>query len=237
MKNIRALEAFEKLAGSYAEKIDYKPHNAFYDRPNTLSLLPEVKGKLVLDAGCGPGKYAEILLSKGAVVVGVDLSPKMVQEAIKRNGANGEFRVWDLTQPLDFANEKFDIVVCPLVLDYIYNWNPTLKEFNRILKPHGTFIFSITHPFFDFTYFKSSNYFKVEKVSATWKGFGEPVEVESFRRSLMDCISPLVENGFIVNKILEPLPTKEFEQYDPRHYKELNEFPSFLCIKATKKGP
>ena len=231
--SISTLETYEKLARSYAEKIDSKPHNAFYDRPNTLSLLPDITGKRVLDAGCGPGKYAEILLAQGAQVVGVDLSPKMIEEAIKRNGNQGEFRVYDLTKPLDYADEEFDVVLCPLVLEYIYDWLPVFKEFYRVLKPSGTFVFSITHPFFDYTYFNATNYFKTEKVSAVWKGFGEPVVVESYRRSLMECISPLLESGFILNKILEPLPVQEFEKYDPKHFKELSEFPSFLCIKAT----
>ncbi len=70
-----ALAAYEKLAENYAALIDTKPHNAFYERPATLSLLPSVRGKRVLDAGCGPGAYTEILLKRGAKVVGVDVTP------------------------------------------------------------------------------------------------------------------------------------------------------------------
>ena len=234
MNEINALETYNKLAKSYSDKIDYKPHNAFYDRPNTLSLLPEVAGKHVLDAGCGPGKYAEILMEKGATVIGIDLSLRMIEEAVMRNGSNGEFTVHDLTHPLGFEDQLFDIVICPLVLEYIYDWQPVFKEFNRVLKPQGTFVFSITHPFSDYTYYKSKDYFTTEKVSATWTGFGGAIEVESFRRSLMDCINPLIENGFTVDKILEPLPVPEFEKPDPKHYKELNEFPIFMCVRAVK---
>src|SRR5262249_42346110 len=50
-----ALEAFNQLAEAYAARIDTKAHNAFYDRPAVLSLLPPVGGKRVLDAACGPG--------------------------------------------------------------------------------------------------------------------------------------------------------------------------------------
>jgi 2-polyprenyl-3-methyl-5-hydroxy-6-metoxy-1,4-benzoquinol methylase len=60
-----ALDAYETLAEAYASVIDTKPHNAYYERPATLSLLPEVRGKRVLDAACGPGVYAEWLLSRG----------------------------------------------------------------------------------------------------------------------------------------------------------------------------
>jgi ubiquinone/menaquinone biosynthesis C-methylase UbiE len=58
-----ALDAYETLAAAYAAVIDTKPHNAYYERPATLSLMPEVKGKRVLDAGCGTGVYSEWLIT------------------------------------------------------------------------------------------------------------------------------------------------------------------------------
>lgn len=76
-KNIREkiLSAYEDMAESYNSIIDHKPHNVYYDRPNNLGLIPEVKGKLVLDAACSPGKYAEMLITQGAEVTGFDISP------------------------------------------------------------------------------------------------------------------------------------------------------------------
>ena len=61
-----ALDAYETLAEAYASVVDTKPHNAYYERPATLSLLPNVNGKRVLDAGCGPGVYSEWLIERGA---------------------------------------------------------------------------------------------------------------------------------------------------------------------------
>ena len=72
------ISAYEELAEKYDELIDHKPHNAYYDRPNTLALMPDVQGKTILDAACGPGKYAEVLQSTGAIVTGFDISPKMI---------------------------------------------------------------------------------------------------------------------------------------------------------------
>jgi SAM-dependent methyltransferase len=87
----KIVAAYETMAEKYNELIDVKPHNAFYDRPNTLQLLPDVKGKNILDAACGPGKYAEILIERGAAVTGFDISPKMVDLAIQRNHGKGVF--------------------------------------------------------------------------------------------------------------------------------------------------
>lgn len=231
---MNTLQTYEQLADSYHAKIDTKPHNAFYDRPNTLSLLPDVSGKKVLDAGCGPGKYAEILLARGAEVIGIDLSPRMIHWAKERNGAKGQYFVHDLNDSLPFEDGEFEIVICPLVLEYIEDWSSVFQEFHRVLQPGGVLVFSVTHPFFDFTFFQSKDYFLTEQVSCVWKGFGEPTEVKSFRRSLMDCINPLIEVGFTLGKILEPKPVSEFAQLDPRHFEELSKFPSFICIQGLK---
>lgn len=233
----KILSAYEDLSEKYNEMIDYKPHNAYYDRPNTLSLFPEKLERLkILDAACGPGKYAEILISKGARVTGFDFSAKMIALAQKRNNNQSDFFVHDLTQPLDmFADGTFDIVLCALALEYVEDWNATIREFNRVLRLGGMLVISITHPFFDYNFFKSDKYFEVEPVKCTWKGFGMPVEVNSYRRSLTDCIAPLNDNGFYIDKLLEPRPVSEMKKVDPRHFEELNQFPSFLCLRACKK--
>lgn len=233
----KILHAYETIAERYDALIDQKPHNAYYDLPNTLSLLPEVGGKRILDAACGPGKYAEILIAQGAEVHGFDFSPKMVEKAQQRTEGKGHFWVQDLADPLkDVANESFDIVLCALALHYIQDWNPTIQEFNRVLKPGGILVISIEHPFFEYLEYKSEHYFEQEPVKCIWRGFGIPVEVNSYRRSMGDCITPLTQNGFLIEQFLEPKPTPEFEKADPKHFKELSEFPSFLCIKALKRS-
>ena len=232
----KILEAYERLAESYNERIDHKPHNAFYDRPNTLKLAGEVAGKHILDAACGPGKYAEILLNQGAKVVGFDLSPKMVECAKERNGSTHRFFVHDLTKPLEmFKDEQFDMVLCALAFHYVEDWDPVVREFFRVLKQGGSVVVSIEHPFFEYTYFKSKKYFSVEEVSATWRGFGGRVEVPSYRRPLIACLQPFTNNGFYIDELVEPLPVEEFKKHDPKHFKELNEFPAFMCFKAVKK--
>ncbi|WP_271765447.1 class I SAM-dependent methyltransferase [Aquimarina algiphila] len=236
MSKKKIKQAYEELAKNYNALIDHKPHNAYYDRPNTLSLLTDVKGKSILDAACGPGKYTQILISKEANVVGFDISPQMIKYAKERNHNSATFFVHDLTKPLKTLNdESFDIVLCALAMHYIEDWNTTIQEFYRVLKPNGHLVISIEHPFFEYIYFKSTRYFDIEPVQCTWSGFGNPIEIHSYRRSLHECIMPLTNNGFYIDKLIEPKPLKEFEKLDPKHYKELNEFPAFMCIRAIKK--
>src|SRR5882724_1654146 len=111
-----ALDEYELLAASYAAKIDTKAHNAFYDRPAIISLLPPLQGKRVLDAGCGPGAYSEWLINQGAQVVGIDASPAMIELANRRLAGRAQLHQADLGQPLSFLQKaSFDIIVSALV--------------------------------------------------------------------------------------------------------------------------
>ena len=233
-----ALDAYEALADAYAFHVDTKPHNAYYERPATQSLLPDVNGLRVLDAGCGPGVYAEWLLSRGAEVVGLDASPRMIQLARRRVDGRAAFHVADLARPLHFLeDESFDVIISALVLEYVKDWRTTLHEFHRVLRPSGIVVVSVTHPQFDFQYFKSERYFDTELQSGVWSGF-TPVRVTmpTYRRSLAATLNPFMEAGFCLQRLLEPLPTEEFKRPDLKHFNELEKQPCFLCIRAAKAG-
>jgi len=60
-KSRRCLARQTSSAASYAATIDERPWSPLYERPATLGLLPDVKEKDVLDAGCGHGWYADWL--------------------------------------------------------------------------------------------------------------------------------------------------------------------------------
>ncbi len=231
-----ALAAYETLAESFASQVDTKPHNAYYERPATLSLLPEVKGKRILDAGCGPGVYAEWLADQGAEVVALDVSPKMIEFAKERLGEKATVLRADPGQPLYFLPDaSFDLVLSALALDYIEDWGSTFREFFRVLRQSGHFIFSISHPFADFLLSKTENYFRTELVEWEWTGLGIPVRVPAYRRPLSAVVNPLLEAGFTVERMLEPTPTEQFKQADPKGYEELSKQPGFLCIRAAKR--
>lgn len=231
-----ALKAYEALAEAYAATVDTKPHNAYYERPATLSLLPDVRGRRVLDAGCGPGVYSEWLVDRGAEVVAVDVSPRMVELAKQRLGTGATIRQADLAQPLPFLDtSSFDVVLCPLVLHYMEDWNRPFAEFYRVLRPGAHLVFSVTHPLSDYEHFESERYFETEHVVSKWSGFGSRrVRIPSFRRPLGATLTPLLNAGFRLERVLEPKPTEEFRDADPNHFAELSRVPRFICFRATR---
>ncbi len=238
-KNSRPLaqHAYNIIAEPFAQIVDTKPHNAYYERPATLSLLPDVSGKRVLDAGCGPGVYAEWLVDHGAQVLAVDGNRKMVRLARQRLGDKARVRQANLEAPLDFLPDaSVDIIISPLVLDYIRDWDAVFCEFHRLLVPGGCFVFSIGHPFEEYDQHSlSRDYFQVELTDYLSTGFGKPVRIPYYRRPLVQVIDPLLNAGFILDKLLEPQPTEEFKQADPVDYEKLMLYPGFLCLRALKR--
>jgi SAM-dependent methyltransferase len=232
-----ALDAHESLAGAYTARVDNKPHNAYYERPASLSLLPEVNGKRVLDAGCGPGVYAEWLVTHGADVLAVDVSAKMVQYAGQRLGDRAKVIRADLSRPLNFLEDaSFDIVLSALALDYVKDWYRTFKEFHRVLWESGVLVFSVCHPFAGMTLHDTGRYFDTELFSYRWVGFGAPVNIPAYRRPLGAVINPLLKAGFSLEHILESVPTKRFKKDLPQDYEELTRRPGFMCVRAVKAG-
>ena len=232
-----ANDAYDALAEGYAARIDTKAHNAFYERPATLSLLGSVAGKRVLDAGCGVGKYAELLLEAGAIVVAIDANARMLALARRRLGSKPvELIQANLERKLDFlADSSFDVVLCALVLDYVFDWHQAFSEFSRVLKPGGEVVFSVTHPFVDYVeHHHRNNYFAVERVEYVWSGFGPPVTVPSYRRSFSAMLTPLLANGFRLESILEPRPQEAFWAADPDEYEKLMYQPGFVCFKGRR---
>lgn len=231
-----ALDAYEALAEAYAAAVETKPHNAYYERPATLALLSDVDGKRVLDAGCGPGIYAALLVERGARVVALNASPKMVDLARRRLGSRAEVREADLSQPLEFLGDAaFDLVLSPLALDYVEDWAGVFREFYRVLRRGGRLVFSVNHPFADYLRLKPKDYFRTELTRCEWKGFaGCRVLMPSFRRPLSAVTEPLSDAGFLIERLVEPRPTEEFRRADPRHHEELMREPGFLCVRARK---
>ncbi|MEO8577355.1 MAG: class I SAM-dependent methyltransferase [Gemmatimonadales bacterium] len=229
---------YDAIADSYAAKVDAAPYNALYERPAMIALLPEIDGARILDAGCGSGWYAGQLLSRGAIVDGVDASASMVDYARRRllDGASPEtqqrltIQVADLAEPLPFEDEKFDGILSPLVLHYMRDWRPALREMKRVLKANGWLLFSTHHPAADAALFATANYLATEHVVDHWDWVGN---VEFYRRSLTEIVSSVIESGFTIEKLVEPAPTEEFRLAKPDSYTRLMQQPEFLIIQAT----
>ncbi len=100
----------------------------------------DVQNKSVLDIGCGSGRISLSLAEKGARVIGIDYSSKMVQlanEQLNRHGASSRFNVeficCDFMEDFN-TDELFDITLALGVLDYIKEPIPFLERVRSLTK-------------------------------------------------------------------------------------------------------
>jgi 2-polyprenyl-3-methyl-5-hydroxy-6-metoxy-1,4-benzoquinol methylase len=107
--------------------------------------LEHVRGKRVLDAGCGVGWGSKLLIEAGAAkVVGVDISEEAIEDC-RRRVPDVEFRLGDLMElPVD--DDAFDVVVCFEALEHTSDTSRTLDELARVLAPGGLLFVSSPNP-------------------------------------------------------------------------------------------
>lgn len=222
---------YEPLAAKYASVVDTKPHNAYYERPAMLALFPTLAGQRILDAGCGAGWYTEHFVNNGAIVTACDAAPTFVKLTRARAGERARVVQADLNQPLTFAADAaFDLVVCPLTLHYVKNWEDVLAEFRRVLRAGGLLIFSTHHPFMDWQLFEIDDYFATWLIEDDWQ-IGK---VWFYHRPLTAITEALATAGFVIERLVEPQPTAEFRRVDPEGYERLSKNPWFLLIRARR---
>jgi SAM-dependent methyltransferase len=205
-------------------------YNAHYDRPACLDLLGPVAGRTVLDVACGPGLYAEELVTRGATVIGLDQSPRMVELSRERVPA-GEFRVQDLADPLDWLpDDSVGLVLFALALEYVDDRTSALRELRRVLRPEGALVLSRQHPTGDWLRHGGS-YFDTRVIEETWsKGW----RVRYWLAPLERTCEELYEAGFRIERLLEPRPRAEAADIDPGRYERLSREPTgFLTIRAV----
>jgi SAM-dependent methyltransferase len=193
-----------------------------------------VNGKDVLDAGCGPGWYADWLARHGAHVVAVDRSARMV--ALAQGRLEGRARVIqgdvnDLGNRLE--ESSFDLILSSLVLHYISDLPSLFLEWARLLRPAGVLVFSTHHPIHHPSIL-DPGYLNVELVEEEWKWLGE--KMRYYRRPLRDLIEPLTAAGFVIEQLCEPSPSNALKASDPVGYNRLARLPAFLFVRARKRS-
>ena len=113
-----------------------------YGLEYAFHLLGDVTGKTVLDLGCGQGENCLALMLRGAYVVGIDISPELLELARERQRLNfgeselGSLLVEGSAEHTTLPDESVDIIFCVACVHHL-QIEEVQKEMLRILKPGG----------------------------------------------------------------------------------------------------
>lgn len=186
-------------------------------------LIKPIKGKVIVDLGCGNGILSKDLYNLGAKVIAVDLSEEWIK-ICKNNYKESERLSFKLSSAEDVSfikTKSVDVVILNMVLlnvDTLKKVESIFKEVGRILKKGGIFIFSDLHPITkmsyrlppdryvrhskEFSYFKNDSEFVAGIRS---KGFVKgKIEFLNKHWTLETYSDLLVKNGLFIYKISEP---------------------------------
>ncbi|RDE10877.1 MAG: hypothetical protein C4K48_12790 [Candidatus Thorarchaeota archaeon] len=253
----RFRQQWEANAEAFADLIAESgtPHHRHILNPCVEQLLGDVKGKKLLDAGCGEGYLSRYYAGKGASVTAVDLSERLIETSrslAKREGIIVEYRATDICHLDSIPDHEFDIVLANLVLLNVPCLREALREFYRVLREGGHLVFSIVHPAFNLygpgswemgekdpktgrregVYFKVDKYFDEREYERYWTtrtGERFPAAISFFHRTLGTYLNALIASGFNLVAFREPQPTADDAFFDREH-----RIPFFAVFKGEK---
>ncbi len=200
-------------------------------------LFPDVHGKDVLDLGCGYGWHCKYAADMGAhSVTGIDLSEKMIAEALKRNA--DERITYHVASLLDYAYPAaaYDVVVSNLVLHYVEDLDAVYRRIHTTLRPGGVFLMNIEHPTFtagvnqqfaaDGTWPVTDYYYPGAR-QTDFLGH----TITKYHHTLTQILNGLLKVGFRIEAIEEAMPPEEWREALPEEMRR----PMMLLVKAAKE--
>lgn len=220
--------------------------NKVIEQPIFASMLPPLKGRRVLDLGCGAGEFCRFAKNEGAsFVMGIDCSKNMLNVA-----KNSEDDITYLNLPMENLGklcDHFDVITSSLAFHYVEDFDKLIGDISGLLKIGGELVFSQEHPLATAfkppknenidnkinihgkRYYLLSDYNNVGKRTVKWNVPG----VIKFHRNFSEIINTLLRHGFMITKVMESYADEEIIKKEPK-YSYQNDRPYFLFVCAKK---
>lgn len=237
-------EAWERIAARAAADAP-RDHSTVHYGPglpteSELRLLGTVRGRRVIDLGCGPGHNAVALAHQGAHAIALDSAPAMVAHGRRLaddEAVRVEWRVGSLLEMAWLRADSVDLALATEVLGHVDDLDRAFRQIHRVLRTNAPFVFTHPHPFAlcasrDIEadgalplgrYEVRRSYFDTDPITIELAGEELPVHP----RTMSAIVAALHRAGFALELLAEPEPC------DAAQHPLL---PRGLVVKARKLG-
>lgn len=252
--------SWKKVAGWYDKTV--KDDDSYQNKviyPNLSRWLQDLRGKKVIDVGCGQGLFSRLLAEKGAMVTGVDSGSSLLRIAkmVRPSSPQGEGKhikyVKADAQDLSFAKAwEFDMALCVLSLQNMENLKIVLGEISRVLKPGGKLVAVLNHPAFRVPQstswgFDEKNNIQYRRIDSYLSSAKTKIDMHpgektkkiytySFHHSLQDYMKALSASSFAIVKLEEWISHRKSESGPRAKVEDMarKEIPVFMAFEAVK---
>jgi SAM-dependent methyltransferase len=204
---------WDESAAAWLRFADIDPNRlGVLDAP-MLALSGDVRGSSVIDIGCGEGRFARMLASRGARIVGVDPTRRLVHAARDRH-REGRYVVAG-AEALPFRTGSFDLAVLYLVLIDIPDHSAAISEASRVLAPNGRLLIANLNPFVTAvpygwatdadgrrTHYRIDRYMEIRPDPVEW----DDIAVVNWHRPMEAYLQALLRTGLRLTHFEEPRP-------------------------------
>lgn len=211
-----------------------------------LKRLDGKNGWSILDAGCGPGWLAKMLIDAGHKVKACDISPQLIEKACA-DFPGIDFQVADLTKRLPYQNQEFDCAILSLSALDLNDQKSAFSEIRRVMKPGGILIIITVNPYYGYPVgvwkrgaigrilmkkpkLNLRPYFDFQKKSD--RSFVWNENLVSYFYSLPEQINLLIELGFTLHHLDDIGMQEDDKKYSLKY--RLCRFPIFVLMELSK---
>jgi malonyl-CoA O-methyltransferase len=234
---LEPLEAYQLWAETYD---DIEGNALLFAESRVIHPLLEshsLGGKVILDAGCGTGRYLQLLQGyRPRTLAAFDFSPKMLEKAgSKTNGSTSVHLSIANVESLPHKHSTFDFILCSLVLGHVQNLTSTISQLSATLKSGGYLIASMFHPYGQLLGWKRT-FQVVNKSDSQRKTFA----AKYYRHLFSECFDAFSSSGLEITRMYEPIVDEALRSFYEKAgrldlYEKYQGFPLLLVFELRKR--